>query len=745
MKAVSKLLKDVTEPQFEAITHLEGPLLVLAGAGSGKTRVITRRICYLIERGVNPYNILALTFTNKAADEMKERVLAYYNYPGLWISTFHSMCARILRSEGNMERLGYTRSFSIYDTSDTIGTIKTAMKELELDPTHWKPATMAATISNAKNRLLSPGGMLKERSDYYHQVANKVYARYQELLIANNALDFDDLQLKLIELLSGNHEVLDHYQEKFLFILIDEYQDTNFAQYLIQKLLSKKYRNICVTGDPDQSIYGWRGANLGNILDFEKDYPDTKVVRLEQNYRSTKRILQLASGLILHNKFRKSKELRTENPEGGPVTVVHCEDERAEAKEVAARAEELHSASGGSKKYSDMAIFYRTNAQSRVLEEAMMSYGIPYIIVSGVAFYQRREIKDILSYLRLLVNPRDAVAFERIINTPHRGIGQTSVERLKREVVNVNNDFVQVASSEISGIKGKARGGLGAFSELYKVLQAMPRFPVRPLVTEVIARTGYTAYLESTFAHQTETITEKKANVDELVNAAGEYDKMHPDGSLEDFLERVALVQDTDSWDGQTEAVSLMTLHAAKGLEFPAVFICGLEEGLLHHSQSLHSETELDEERRLFYVGITRAKEGLVLLHTTYRSRYGLKVASIPSSFLQELPKEVIEEEDRTSPAEGASYRGEAVSWKSASAGRVERTFTDDRFSCEEEAVSAGGFFPGQKVEHPTFGIGRVREATGRGKGQMVVVDFPVGRKTLLVEHARLKKIGARQ
>ena len=737
MKAASKLLADVTEPQFEAITHLEGPLLVLAGAGSGKTRVITRRICYLIEKGVNPYNVLALTFTNKAADEMKERVLAYYNYPGLWVSTFHSMCARVLRSEGNIERLGYTRSFSIYDTSDTIGTIKTAMKELQLDPTHWKPTTLAATISNAKNRLLSPGGMLKERSDYYHQVANKVYARYQELLMANNALDFDDLQLKLIELLSKNHEVLDHYQEKFLFILIDEYQDTNFAQYLIQKLLSKKYHNICVTGDPDQSIYGWRGANLGNILDFEKDYPDTKVVRLEQNYRSTKRILQLASGLILHNKFRKTKGLWTENPEGEPVTVVHCEDERTEAKEVASRVKELHQGGRGDpvgRPYSDMAIFYRTNAQSRVLEEAMMSYGIPYIIVSGVAFYQRREIKDILSYLRLLVNHRDEVAFERIINTPHRGIGQTSVERLKREAVHINNDFIQVAGSEVGGIKGKARGGLGAFSELYKVLKAMPRSPVRPIVTEVIAGTGYTAYLKSAFTQM--EVIERLANVDELVNAAEEYDKTHTEGSLGDFLERVALVQDTDSWDGHTEAVSLMTLHAAKGLEFPAVFICGLEEGLLPHSQSLHSETELEEERRLFYVGITRAKEGLVLLHTAYRSRYGLKVASIPSSFLQELPKEVVEEVNRTSPAEGSSYEREAMR-------RVERTFTDDRFSCEEEAVSAGGFFPGQKVEHPTFGIGRVREATGDGKGQMVVVDFPVGRKTLLVEHARLKKIGS--
>jgi DNA helicase-2/ATP-dependent DNA helicase PcrA len=713
MKTTSKLLKDVTEPQFEAITHLEGPLLVLAGAGSGKTRVITRRICYLMERGVSPYNLLALTFTNKAADEMKERVLAYYNYPGLWVSTFHSMCARILRSEGNIERLGYTRSFSIYDTADTIGTIKTALKELQLDPTHWKPASLAGTISNAKNRLLSPDGLLREKSDYYHQVAHKVYAKYQALLLANNALDFDDLQLKLIELLSKHPDVLDHYQEKFLFILIDEYQDTNFAQYVIQKLLAKKYRNVCVTGDPDQSIYGWRGANLGNILDFEKDYPDTKVIRLEQNYRSTKHILQLASSLILNNKFRKTKGLWTENTEGSLITVVHCQDERAEAREIAVRAQEFHR---GGKRYSDMAIFYRTNAQSRVLEEAMRSFGIPYIIVSGVAFYQRKEIKDLLSYLRLLVNPRDEVAFERIINTPPRKLGPASLERLKAVATETQKDFLHMASLEIEGIKGKAREGLRDFAELYEGLQGRPRSPVRPIVTEVIERTGYIAYLKASYTEM--EAVERLANVDELVNAADEYDKTHQGGSLEDFLERVALVQDTDNWDGHTEAVSLMTLHSAKGLEFPVVFICGLEEGLLPHAQGLHSEAELEEERRLCFVGITRAKEELVLLHASHRYRYGLEVAAIPSRFLHELPKEVIKAVVRTPPGE------EVVC------------------EYEEETVSLGAFSPGERVRHPIFGIGRIRKASGYGKDQMVEVDFPAGRKTLLVGYARLEKIG---
>ncbi|HHT9152932.1 MAG TPA: ATP-dependent helicase, partial [Candidatus Hypogeohydataceae bacterium YC40] len=417
---------------------------------------------------------------------------------------------------------------------------------------------------------------------------------------------------------------------------------------------------------------------------------------------------------IQHNIFRKTKGLWTENREGELVTVVHCEDERAESREVAARAKELQQSG---QKYSDMAVFYRINAQSRLLEEAMRSYGIPYIIVSGVAFYQRKEVKDILSYLRLLVNPRDEAAFTRIINTSHRGIGPTSIGRLKAEATSTNKDFIQVASSGAEGIKGKAKEGLKEFSELYRQLQEMPRSLVRPLMTEVIEKTQYIAYLKSIF--NVLEVTERLANVDELVNAAEEYDKTHPDGSLEDFLERVSLVQDIDSWDGHTEAVSLMTLHSAKGLEFPVVFICGLEEGLLPHARSLEpgaKPEELEEERRLFYVGITRAKGELIILHARHRSRYGLDVPSIPSIFLQELPKEALGEVDRTS--------------------LIEKPFI------EEESISTGEFSPGESVRHPVFGTGRIKETTGHGKRQMVVVDFPVGRKTLLVEYARLEKIG---
>ncbi|MFQ5956386.1 MAG: ATP-dependent helicase [Candidatus Brocadiales bacterium] len=714
-KIPSNILNDVTEPQREAITHLEGPLLVLAGAGSGKTRVITRRVCHLIEQGVNPYNILAITFTNKAADEMKERVAQYYQHPGMWVSTFHSMCTRMLRMDGNIERLGFSRYFSIYDTADTLGVIKTALKELELDPTHWKPASIAATISEAKNRLIGPEGLLKEKSGYYHRTASRVYEKYQSMLQANNALDFDDLQVKLIQLFNEHPNVLERYQEEFLFILIDEYQDTNFAQYVLQKFLASKYRNICVTGDPDQSIYGWRGANLGNILEFENDYPDARVVMLEQNYRSTKRILQAASELIVHNKLRKAKDLWTENPEGNMISLVYTNDERAEAGEIASHVKKLLEEG---KTYPDMAVFYRTNAQSRVLEGALRKEGIPYVIVGAVEFYQRTEIKDVLSYLKLLTNPDDQVAFDRIINIPPRGIGQTSLSKLKVWVAAEGKKLLDAITLEIPGIRGNALKGLKSFAKLFLRLKGMPTYPVVDLVKELITETKYISYLEKSSG---EKAPERIANVEELVNAAEEYDRDHPDGSLDDFLERVALVQDIDTWDGQTEAVALMTLHSAKGLEFPAVFICGLEEGLLPHAQSMHTESELEEERRLFYVGITRAKEALMLSHAKRRSRFGIVVPSLPSRFIEELPKDIIAEEDKTLFA--AEYIREYE---------------------PEYPVQTDGPFPGERVRHSKFGVGLVVETHGYGKSLMAVVDFPGGRKTLLLEYAHLERLSSK-
>ncbi|MCQ4574796.1 MAG: UvrD-helicase domain-containing protein [Candidatus Brocadiales bacterium] len=711
-KSPSNLLDDVTEPQRAAITQVEGPLLVLAGAGSGKTRVITRRVCYMIEEGIDPYSILALTFTNKAAKEMKDRVAQHYSHPGMWISTFHSMCTRILRMDGNVERLGFTRYFSIYDTADTLGVVKTALNELELDSTHWKPASLAATISVAKNKLLGPDGLLKERSDYYHQTAAKVYTRYQAILQANNALDFDDLLVKLIKLFNEYPDVLERYQNTFLFILIDEYQDTNFAQYVLQKLLAGKYRNICVTGDPDQSIYGWRGANLGNILDFENDYPDTKVVLLEQNYRSTKHILRAASELIEHNKLRKTKGLWTENPAGENISLVYTHDERYEAEQITSHIQDLMNSG---RKCSEIAVFYRTNAQSRVLEAALMKAGIPYVIIGAVEFYKRAEIRDVLAYLKLLVNPDDQVAFERVVNTPPRGIGRTSLSRLKAWAAANGKKMLEAAESDVPGIRGKAASGIRSFAGLFSKLRKMPGYPVAPLVTEMLAQTKYITYLEQSSG---ERGLERVANVEELVNAAEEYDRDHPEGSLNDYLETVALVQDIDAWDGSTEAVALMTLHSAKGLEFPVVFIAGLEEGLLPHAQSMDTTEELEEERRLFYVGITRAMEELRLSHAGRRLRYGSIVPSIPSRFLDELPADVIAKEDKTISTTqfikeaGADYVAEA-----------------DRPAA------------GELVRHSTFGVGRVVETRGYGKSLMVVVDFPTGRKTLLQEYAHLVRL----
>lgn len=722
-KILSDILSDVTEPQREAITHFEGPLQVLAGAGSGKTRVITRRVCYLIENGVDPYNILAITFTNKAADEMKERVKQYYAHRGMWVSTFHSMCARILRADGNVERLGFTRHFSIYDTSDSVSIIKTALKELELDPTHWKPASLAATISGAKNKLLGPDGMLKEKSDYYHQVAAKVYERYQSILTANNALDFDDLLVRVIQLFNENQDILEKYQETFLFILIDEYQDTNFAQYLLQKLLARKYRNICVTGDPDQSIYGWRGANLGNIMDFEREYPDAKVVRLEQNYRSTKNILRAASEVIVYNKLRKDKELWTENPEGETIPLIHADDERQEAEVVASRIKGL---SEKGRKHSDIAVFYRTNAQSRVLEAALMRESIPYVIVGSVEFYKRAEIKDVLAHLKLLINPDDQVAFDRIINIPHRGIGKTSHTRLKDWAKAEGKHLLDASADEIPGIRGKAAKGLSSFAGMFSRLKRLPEYPVAALMTAVLAETKYVSYLEESLG---ERALEKMANVDELVNAAEEYDRENPEGSLSDFLERVALVQDIDAWDNGADAVALMTLHAAKGLEFPVVFICGLEEGLLPHTQSMQTEAEVEEERRLFFVGITRAEEELVITYVRRRSRFGTVVPALPSRFLEELPKDVVTEEDKTSTYVGL-IREHASEYDPV------------RYHADELPVDSNVPMPGESVRHPSFGVGQVIEIQGYGQSLMAVVDFRAGRKTLLLEYARLQRLG---
>ena len=736
------ILDNVTEAQKEAITHIDGPLLVIAGAGSGKTRVITRRVGYLVEKGTSPSNILSITFTNKAANEMKERLGEFLDLRGMWISTFHAMCSRILRSE--IEHLEFTRNFSIYDSGDQSKCIKDIMKELNLDTDHWRPGAVAASISNAKNELLSADEFAEYKSGYYNDVVSKVYTRYQKYLESNNALDFDDLLFTVVHLFKKFPEVLEKYQEKFKYILIDEYQDTNHAQYAITQLLAQRYENICATGDPDQSIYGWRGANIRNILNFEKDYPDTKTVKLEQNYRSTKNILHVASEIINNNISRKPKSLWTENSEGSKVTIIHCEDENVESKEIAANIFEFVK---NGNLHSDIAIFYRTNAQSRVLETCMLREGIPYSIVGSVAFFKRKEIKDVLSYLKLCANPDDDLSFERVVNVPARGIGATTIRRL-REWAGLNNTNMLEAISrvqEIKEIKGKSSKAVKCFRDIISELHTIPTYPVMGFVKEVIEKIGYADYLVLSYEGDSE---ERLENIEELVNAASEYDASNPDGSLQGFLEEVSLIADIDKWDDAADTVTLMTLHAAKGLEFPVVFMAGLEEGLLPHSQSKDSDDDVEEERRLCYVGITRAQKDLFLVHTRYRSKFGQRSACVPSRFLSEIPVDFVEEIDKTIYNSYADkLRTEPVTGYRDSADEDDYQYDaggDDYdelpvFQIDEPQESIK-LVSGDIVKHEIFGRGRVVKIAP--SSDTVHVDFNrVGMKKLALEYANLEKV----
>jgi DNA helicase II / ATP-dependent DNA helicase PcrA len=742
MRNNMNILDNVTESQKEAITHVDGPLLVIAGAGSGKTRVITRRVGYLVEQGTSPSNILSITFTNKAANEMKERLGEFLDLRGMWISTFHAMCSRILRSE--IEHLEFTRNFSIYDSGDQAKCIKDIMKELKLDTDHWRPGAVAASISNAKNELLSAEEFAEYKSGYYNDVVSKVYTKYKKYLEANNALDFDDLLFMVVRLFKKFPEVLEKYQEKFRYILIDEYQDTNHAQYAITQLLAQRYENICATGDPDQSIYGWRGANIRNILNFEKDYPDTKTVKLEQNYRSTKNILHVASEIINNNISRKSKSLWTENSEGSKVRIIHCEDENVESKEIAANISEFIK---NGNLHSDIAVFYRTNAQSRVLETCMLREGIPYSIVGSVAFFKRKEIKDVLSYLKLCANPDDDLSLERVVNVPARGIGATTIKRL-REWAGLNNANMLVAISrvqEIKEIKGKSSKAVKGFRDIISELHTIPTYPVMGFVKVVIERIGYADYLVLSYEGDSE---ERLENIEELVNAASEYDASNPDGSLQGFLEEVSLIADIDKWDDAADTVTLMTLHAAKGLEFPVVFMAGLEEGLLPHSQSKDSDDDVEEERRLCYVGITRAQKDLFLIHTRYRSKFGQRSACVPSRFLSEIPVDFVEEIDKTIYNSYADkLRTEPVTGYRDSADEDDYQYDaggDDYdelpvFQIDEPQESIE-LVAGDIVKHEIFGRGRVVKIAP--SSDTVHVDFNrVGVKKLALEYANLEKV----
>ncbi|MDR4506867.1 MAG: UvrD-helicase domain-containing protein [Candidatus Brocadiaceae bacterium] len=728
------LLKDVTDKQREAIVHTEGPLLVVAGAGSGKTRVITRRVGYLMSQGVYPYNILAITFTNKAANEMSERIKVFSSHKGLWISTFHKMCSRILRN--SIDRIGYSRDFSIYDTADQLNRVKSVMAELQMDTAQWKPRSIMSTISNAKNKLIDADTFAATASGYYNLTVSRIYAKYQALLHTDNALDFDDLLMKTILLLKEHPDILEMYQDKFRFILVDEYQDTNYAQYTITQLLANKHRNICVTGDPDQSIYGWRGADIQNIMDFEKDYPDAKVVLLEQNYRSTKHILRAASGIIQQNKYRKQKNIWTENSPGEKVKAIRCENEYKEADEIAQTIKALRNKGI---KYSNIAVFYRTNAQSRVLEISLRNNGIPYMIIGGVEFYRRKEIKDILAYLRLCVNPSDEMAMERTINIPARGIGNTTIKKLKDWATEHHAGLCYAMQhlDKIPDIRGKSASSLKKYYELISYLQQSPKSSVEDILRIVIEKTNYIEFLRKSEEKES---TDRIANIEELVNAAHEYDLNVPEGSLLGFLEEVALVSDLDAMEEHVEAVTLMTLHTAKGLEFPYVFIAGMVEGLLPHSESSDSDNKIEEERRLCYVGITRAMKELYFTYAKRRTRYGQMTPCIASRFLDEIPDEILDTIDKTSRDYSYEFYFTRNRASQESGFSPEKDLNEVKSALPTE--NSFSFSSGERVRHPIFGTGRILEVNGKNEKASVKVNFTVGgTKHLMLAYARLEKI----
>lgn len=636
--------------QQEAVACLEGPLLIMAGAGSGKTRVLTHRIANLLEHGAAPYSILAITFTNKAAAEMRERV---ENMIGpmakdIWLSTFHSFCARFLRRE--IESTGmYKSNFVIYDSGDSQTVVKKVIRELNLDEKQYNPGGIRNAISNAKNQMLGPMAFEAQASDFYQKKVAEVYKGYQKLLRENNALDFDDLLLVTVSLLSENEEIRSRYQRRFRYILVDEYQDTNGAQYQLTTLLAGGYRNLCVVGDADQSIYGWRGADISNIMNFEQDYPDAKTIMLEQNYRSTKNILAAANAVIENNSHRKKKNLWTDNVQGDKITTYMASDERDEARFITESISKQHDIYKTS--YGDIAILYRTNAQSRVLEDAFMRVGLPYTMVGGLKFYDRLEIKDITAYLRVLYNPMDSVSLMRIINVPKRGLGQSTIEKLMVYGVENNLSLFEVIANEelleqVPGLTARSKNPLKKFAELlFTLMERMDKLAVSDLIQEVMDATGYLEALKNDKAEKKLENESRIENLQEFVGVAKDFEKEEEEEpNLENFLSKMALLSDIDNSDLEEERVTLMTLHSAKGLEFPVVFMTGMEEGMFPHSRTLMEPEELEEERRTCYVGITRAQRKLYMTYASIRTIFGRTEAHEPSRFLYEFPEELKEE-----------------------------------------------------------------------------------------------------
>lgn len=769
------IFDSLNKEQQEAVRHDKGPLLILAGAGSGKTRVLTHRIAYLIdELDVNPWNILALTFTNKAANEMRERVdkIVGYGSENIWVSTFHSTCVRILRRY--IECLGYDRSFTIYDGDDQKTLIKDICKYLGIDTKNIKERTLQSVISSAKDELITPEEFeLNAHGDYMKEKYALVYKEYQKRLKSNNALDFDDLIFKTVELFQNNPEVLQYYQNRFKYIMVDEYQDTNTAQFRLISILASTTNeegevehNLCVVGDDDQSIYKFRGANIYNILNFEKQFPDAKVIKLEQNYRSTKNILNAANEVIRNNMGRKVKKLWTENEEGEPVHFTQCNTEYEEAEYVAEDIERMVLEEGNA--YNDFAILYRTNAQSRIFEEKLIFKNIPYKIVGGVNFYQRKEIKDLLAYLKTIDNGLDDIAVKRIINIPRRGIGLTTIDRVTNYAQNNDLSFYDaLRHADYIPNLGRGASKISSFVSLIEILKSKlssPDYSLEDLINEIIEATGYVAGLE---AEETEEALGRIDNINELINKVVTYEaNAIEEPTLSGFLEEVALVADIDSLEDSTNVVVLMTLHSAKGLEFPYVYLCGMEDGVFPGYMSITSddETEIEEERRLCYVGITRAMKKLSLSAARQRMVRGETQFNKPSRFLREIPRYLIKQSTSSLPPRfpgKPSTRSNITGEAPYSNQRMGNTMFDkgNTHQIPRPALNSNPYaakpkkeFPvnngkvlsygvGDRVRHFKFGVGTVLDITSGGKDYEITVDFDTaGVRKMLATFANLKK-----
>ena len=744
---MSDIYSTLNPQQQEAVYHTEGPLLILAGAGSGKTRVLTHRIAYLIdEKGVNPWNILAITFTNKAASEMRERVdkIVGFGSESIWVSTFHSTCVRILRR--HIDRLGFDNRFAIYDTEDQKTLMKEICRKLNIDTKIYKERSLLAQISHAKDELITPDEMeLNAGGDFNKKKVAAVYREYQASLRKNNALDFDDLIVKTVELFQNCGDVLENYQERFKYIMVDEYQDTNTAQFKFVSLLASKYENLCVVGDDDQSIYKFRGANIGNILGFEHVFPDAKVIRLEQNYRSTKNILSAANEVIANNASRKSKTLWTENPEGDLIHFLQFMNGYEEAEYVVGEISRAHRENGV--KYKDCAVLYRTNAQSRLFEEKCLLANIPYKIVGGVNFYARKEIKDLLCYLKTIDNSRDDLAVRRIINVPKRGIGATTLGRIQDYADQMSVSFYDAlrVAEEVPSI-GRSLSKIDGFVTFIQGLKSKAEsYTVREILEEVIRLTGYVTELE---AEGTEEADARIENIDELISKTESYQEaMEEQGqpaTLSGFLEEIALIADIDSVDPDQDYVLLMTLHSAKGLEFPRVFLVGMEDGIFPSYMSIVSDdkSDLEEERRLCYVGITRAMEDLTLTSARQRMIRGDVQYNKVSRFVREIPRELV---DLGQEAQEKKKIVADMIAADSSLAKMKMTMAAKPFKPREFKVTKAAsldYEVGDTVRHIKFGVGIVKDIVDGGRDYEVTVDFDkVGVKKMFAGFAKLKKL----